>query len=453
MGDQPGWLTSFTSSLTGDRALFRAVVLTATAHFYHLWERKLIPDDARSVLGWLVEALDHEDEILSGNYEDVHEALEAWLLKRAGKHAGWLAYGKSRNDQVATALRLTMRWKIIRLMWEIIRLRSALLESAGRNLEVQIPTFTHLQPAQPSTAAHYLLYVEDEAFHHWRALWHILREVVDLCPLGSGPSAGSSVPLDRGRLAELLGFAGVESNTLLATGSRSFATLSLGPVASLMVTISRVAEDLVIWSTPQFGLVKLPREHISTSSIMPQKRNPVTLELVRAKASSVIGSFLSLLVVVKGLPSGYNLDLQEANEHIIRPLDEASDSLKVLSDLLRKIEFVERRFTSTLAQDIAERLVRERGVTYREAHSMLASALSESGWDLEKAVSTLGIEIPSFDEILQARGRGAPNPDGLAKEIDAKRRLLEGDIKRLTEYEGEKREAEERLLRLVSESA
>jgi len=446
LGDQPDWLAEFTSSLDSDKALFRAVVLTAYAHFFHLLEREIVPKNAYHVLTWLREALKREGEILSGEYEDVHEALEAWLLEKAGKNAGWLAYGKSRNDQVATALRLVLRWKLIGLLWELNRLRGSLLDSAERHLNVKIPLFTHLQPAQPSLASHYLLYVEGEVFHHYRTIWHVLREVVDLCPLGSGPVAGSSVPLNRGRLAELLGFSGVESNTLLATGSRTFASLSVGTVASLMVVLSRVAEDLVIWSTPQFSLVELPQEHISTSSIMPQKRNAVTLELIRAKAGTVIGSLISLLTVTKGIPSGYNLDLQEANLHMLIPVEEATSSARVLADLMKGIKFKEIVVPDTLAQDIAERLAREREITYREAHSLLASTLREVGWDLLKAADKLGVDVPDVEDVLRERGRGAPNPELLTKEIESRRRLLRDDIERLASYEEEKVEAERSLL-------
>ncbi len=451
LGDQPEWLTRFTSSLDKDRPLFRAVVLTALAHFYHLWEKGFIPKDSSSVIKWLLKALDEESEILSGNYEDVHEALEEWLLKNAGKNAGWLAYGKSRNDQVATALRLTLRWKLIRLLWEVNRLRSSLLNAAEENLDVDIPLFTHLRPAQPSTVAHYMLYVEGECFHHWRLIWYILREVVDLSPLGSGPIAGSSVPLDRGRLADLLGFAGVEVNTLLATGSRSFATLSLGAVASLMVSMSRVAEDLIVWSTPQFKLVEIPGDHVSTSSIMPQKRNPVTLEIVRAKSAKIVGYLMSLMAITKGLSSGYNLDLQEGNEFLLA-VDEASSSIRVLADLFSRVKFLELGIPSTLAQDLAEKLVKERNITYRKAHSLLASALKENGWNIEKAAKSLGLELPSFNKILKSRGRGGPNPDMLRREISSRKKLLQDDIERLTEYEREKKEAEENLLKLAEES-
>lgn len=436
----------FTSSLEEDRDLFRAVVLTALAHQIHLFELKLIPEEARITISLLLDALSREEEILSGDFEDVHEALESWLLERAGEMGGWMAYGKSRNDQVATALRYSAVRELIAILWEINRLRGALLDSALSNLELVIPAFTHLRPAQPSTASHYLLYVEQELFHHYRVIWHVLRQVVDLCPLGSGPAAGSSVPLDRGRLADLLGFSGVEGNTLLATGSRSFETLTLAVLSSLMVTLSRVCEDLIVWSTPGFALVELPEDHVSTSSIMPQKRNPVTLEVVRAKAGEVMGSFVTVLSIVKGLPSGYNLDLQEANRHFLEALRNVKESLRVLSDLVRRIRFREARVEETLAQLAAEEISRRRGISYRAAHSLLASALRESDWDLRRALSGLGLEIPSFEEAIATRVRGGPNPEELRIEIEARRKLLRDDISRLADYEAEKTESERRLL-------
>ncbi|MCS7103273.1 MAG: lyase family protein, partial [Candidatus Korarchaeum sp.] len=260
LGEQENWLLKFTSSIEEDRRIFRAVVITALAHQIHLFELKLVPEGVREVISLLLEALDREREILSEHFEDVHEAIESWVLRKAGDNGGWMAYGKSRNDQVATALRYKTIRELILILWEINRLRGSLLDTASSNLNVMMPAFTHLRPAQPSTASHYLLYVEQELFHHYRVLWHVLRHVVDLCPLGSGPAAGSSVTLDRGRLAELLGFAGVESNTLLATGSRSFETLTLSVLSSLMVTLSRVCEDLITWSTTDFSIVELPND-------------------------------------------------------------------------------------------------------------------------------------------------------------------------------------------------
>ncbi len=448
-GDQPNWIREYTSSLEFDRKIYNAVVLTALAHLFHLWEKGLIPEEAGSALKYLVDALDREDDVLSGKFEDVHEALEAWLLNKAGKHAGWLAYGKSRNDQVSTALRLTLRREIIRLLWEINRLRGTLLGKAEKNLSVLIPAFTHLRPAQPSTAAHYLLYVEREASVHWSTLWYLLREVIDLSPLGSGPVAGSSVPLDRGRLAELLGFSGVEENTIFATGSRTFASLVLESIASLAVALSRVAEDLIVWSTPQFSIVRLPDRHVSTSSIMPQKRNPVTLEVIRAIAGDILGSLTSFLTITKGTPSGYNLDLQEANKHIFEPLEKIINAIRVLSDLIDDLEFREMRDVELLAQDIAEKLVKERGVTYREAHFLLAKALRESGWDLKKAARSLDIGLPDFEEVIISRSRGGPNPDRIKKEISSRRKLLRDDIGRLTEFESLKLSAERELVERV----
>jgi len=450
LGDQSDWLTKFISSIDSDKRIFRATVLTALAHQIHLFESGLIPREAILTISLLLDALNKEEEILSGGFEDVHEALESWIIERAGSLGGWFAYGKSRNDQVATALRYVTIRELISLLWEINRMRDSLIDAAFMNLEKRIPAFTHLQPAQPSTVSHYLLSIEYELFHHYRTIWHVVREVVDLCPLGSGPAAGSSVPIDRGRLADLLGFSGVESNTLLATGSRSFETILLGIISSLMVVLSRICEDLIIWSNPNFGLVELPDEHVSTSSIMPQKRNPVTLEVIRAKAGEVMGCHFAVLSVMKGLPSGYNLDIQETNEPFLRAIDTARESLKVLSDLIKRARFKESEVEITLAQFVAEELVRRRGISYREAHSILASALRESGWDLRKATLSLGLELPSHYEV---KVRGGPDPESLRMELEARKRLLRDDISRLVEYEAEKMESEKRLIDLARKLA
>ncbi|MDW8035873.1 MAG: lyase family protein, partial [Candidatus Korarchaeum sp.] len=198
-------------------------------------------------------------------------------------------------------------------------------------------------------------------------------------------------------------------------------------------------------------------DHTSTSSIMPQKRNPVTLEVVRAKAGEVVGYLAALLSIIKGLPSGYNLDLQETNKHFLEALKNVKDSLKVLSDLMRRIRFREVKVEETLAQFAAEEISRRKGISYRSAHSLLASALRESNWDIRRALSSLGFETPEFEEAIATAVRGGPNPKEIRAEIEARKRLLRDDINKLVEYEAEKVESERRLLdlarRIASESS
>ena len=182
---------------------------------------------------------------------------------------------------------------------------------------------------------------------------------------------------------------------------------------------------------------------------MPQKRNPVTLEIIRAVAGDILGSLTSFLTITKGIPSGYNLDLQEANNHIFGPLEKIINAIKVMADLIDDLEFREVRDIQLLAQDVAERLVKERGIAYREAHSLLAKALRENGWDLKKAVESLDMELPSFEEAINSRGRGGPNPERMSKEISSRRKLLRDDIGRLTEFESLKLSAERELVERV----
>ncbi len=425
-------------------------MLTSLAYLYHLFESGIVGDEVKDALKALLSAL--EDKIPLKGFEDVHEALEHWLLEKVGRAGGWLAYGKSRNDQVATALKLKTKRELIGVLWDLLKLRVILLDKAKGFEDKPMLLFTHLRPAQPSTLAHYLLYIEREASAHWDLIWEVLTREVDMCPLGSGPIAGSSVKLDRGRLAQLLGFSGVEENTLYATGSRTFINLALGALTSLMVFLSRVAEDLIVWSSPQFDYVSLPPEHVSTSSIMPQKRNPVTLEIVRAKASSMIGRLMATLSIQKGVGSGYSLDLQEVNPQLLNGLRDARSTVKVMSDLISKLEFNEERLREeatsygTLAQDVAEKLT-EKGMTYREAYSALASTLKLTAWDLEETSRRLDVKIPEINEVLMSRGRGGPNPILLKETINARRKKTLDDIGKLGSYEKRFRDALSSLIK------
>ncbi|MEM4001808.1 MAG: argininosuccinate lyase, partial [Saccharolobus sp.] len=307
-GSEKDEVVNYTSSIDSDKEIIEEVKLTMKAHVISLYLSGYIKKEAAKKM---LAALNEFKEISQG-YEDVHEALEDFLLKNVGEEAGWIGLGRSRNDHVATALRLKLRNKLIELLTEINSLRKTLLDKAREHITTIFPSYTHLQLAQPTTFAHYLTYIEEELASRWEIIFSTLK-LVNKSPLGSGAIVGTNVKIDREKEAELLGFDDIVYNTLSATSSRADIITTISELTVLMVVLSRIAEDLIFFSSNK--LVKLPDSHVSTSSLMPQKRNPVTMEILRAKAAESIGILTSLLSIYKGLPTGYNLDLQEMNKY------------------------------------------------------------------------------------------------------------------------------------------
>ncbi len=458
LGERPGWIAEYTSSLrTVDPLIFEEVVLVASAHLIHLTELGLIPRSAASsCASALLKSLNAREEILSGEYDDVHESLEAWIVGEIGEEAaGWIGFGKSRNDQVAAAIRLAVRSRVLRALRQAARLREVLSSMGERFADWPMPAFTHLRHAQPTTLGHYALAVEESVSHHWRSMARALGEV-DASPMGACAASGPSLPVDRRRVADLLGFRGVVGNTLYASGSRDFLLTSASPAAWLLVSLSRVAEDLIVWSTPNFGYLRVPPEHSASSSVMPQKVNPVTLEVVRARAGEAIGRLLAMAAVMKGLPSGYNLDLQELTLHSLWIMDEAARASAVMADLLARAEWDREALRRDaagpggegLAQDLAEQAAL-RGVPFREAHRSVALGLS-AGRGVGEVAADLGLPPPDLEGALRARTvEGGPNPREVLRAARAAEERLKKDERWLRAEEERVRSARERVLSLL----
>jgi argininosuccinate lyase len=294
--------------------------------------------------------------------------------------AGRLHTGRSRNDQVATDLALYLREAARDARRGLLALRRVLLRRAGEHVDTVLPGYTHLQRAQPVRLA-----------HHWLAFFEMLgrdaarfadlRKRLALCPLGSGALAGSTLPLDRDETARALGFDGPTRNSMDAVGSRDAALEFLAAAAIAMVSLSRLAEELVLWSTAEFGFVELSDAYSTGSSLMPQKKNPDVPELVRGKAGRVIGDLVGLLTVVKGLPLTYNRDLQEDKEPLFDAAATLRDSLAVMTGAMATLSVRVDRMRAAaddpmlLATDLAEVLVRA-GVPFREAHEAVGKLVA-----------------------------------------------------------------------------
>src|SRR5947207_14580449 len=308
--------------------------------------------------------------------EDVHLNIERRLTALVGEAGKRLHTARSRNDQVATDLRLWLREEIDAIDAALAALLRALITQAERHAALVMPGFTHLQVAQPVTFGHHLLaYVA--MLERDRARLAECRARVNQLPLGAAALAGTSFPIDRARVARELGFQGVCENSLDAVSDRDFAIEFCGCASLAMVHLSRLAEELVLWSNPRFGFVRLPESYSTGSSIMPQKKNPDVPELVRGKSARVIGSLVAPLTLMKAQPLAYNKDNQEDKEPLFDAVDTLKDSLMVFSGLIAGLAPVPRAMRAALAEghatatDLADYLVRQ-GVPFRDAHETVA---------------------------------------------------------------------------------
>jgi argininosuccinate lyase len=336
-------------------------------------------------------------EIAAGRFafdpalEDIHLNLEARLTERIGEAGRRLHTARSRNDQVATDLRLWVKAAVDRVDGLLRDLQAVLLDKAEAHAADVMPGFTHLQAAQPVTLGHHLLaYVE--MFGRDRSRFADARARMDECPLGAAALAGTSFPIDREATARELGFARPAANSIDAVSDRDFALDHLAAAAICAVHLSRLAEELVLWSTPQFGFVRLPEAFTSGSSIMPQKRNPDAAELVRGKSGRVIGHLVGLLTVLKGLPLAYSKDMQEDKEGLFDAADTLELCLAATAAMLEGARFDSARLRAaaglghTTATDLADWLVRVAGLPFRTAHGVAAAAVrraEEKGCGLE----------------------------------------------------------------------
>ncbi len=330
-------------------------------------------------LRWIGEQAASAPAFLDGGWEDVHTFVEAKLTERAGPVARKLHAGRSRNDQVATDLRLWTREAAAALGTGLVGLRAALLDLARRDGDTPMPGYTHLQRAQPILFGHFLM-AHSERFARDASRLRDAAGRADACPLGSGALAGTSLPVDRRRLAERLGFARPTANSLDAVSDRDFVAEILSDLALLGVHLSQLGEDIVLFATEEFGFLLLSDAASTGSSLMPQKKNPDPAELLRARGAALIGAPVAMLAILKGLPSGYNRDLQEDKRLLFGAVDAALEALEIAALLMRhvsvRVEAMRRAASSPglYATEIADHLCRE-GMSFRDAHEAVGRAV------------------------------------------------------------------------------
>ena len=449
-GDGPAdALLAFTVSISYDRRLARYDLIGSRAHVRGLKRAGILTaEDVATILAALERV---EEELESGEFvfapgdEDIHTAIERRITEIAGDAGARLHTGRSRNDQIATDLRLWCKDAIVDLGRDICAVQQVLLDRAVEAGDTYLPGYTHLQRAQPVLLAHHLL------AHAWALSRDVDRLLttyrrLDVSPLGAGALAGSSLPLDPDGVAADLGFNERFENSLDVVSDRDFVAEILFDVALLGVHLSRIGEEVVLWSTEEFGFLKLHDAWATGSSMLPQKKNPDVAELARAKAGRLIGHLTGVLTTLKGLPLSYNRDLQEDKEPLFDAVDQVTLALRALGGLLSTAFFDGHRMQdaadtpSSAAVDLAEFLVAE-GMPFREAHALVGSLVRDSIErhvplaELVEAHPALGSAALSLLEpgvaVTHRTTPGGAGPKAVADQLGRFRHRLDVDRERL----------------------
>ncbi len=429
---------AFTESVSFDWRLYKHDIAGSIAHAKGLAKAGLLTKTEAAKIERGLRAI--ERQIESGKFwwdrdcEDVHMNIEAALVRKIGAAGKKLHTARSRNDQVATDLRLWVRDARIQSVRAMRDLMQSLLSLAEKNLDVIIPGYTHLQRAQPVLFAHHLLaYVEMLGRDCQRLILNTNLE----CPLGSGAVAGSTLKLDRAFVARELMFADVTQNSMDAVADRDFALGFLYGAAMTGMHLSRLAEDLILWSTAEFGFITIGDAYTTGSSLMPQKKNPDVAELVRGKTGRLYGNLVSVLTMMKGLPLTYNRDMQEDKQPLFDSADTLLASLRVMADMLRhsKVNRVRCEAAASdpmlLATDLVDFLVKQ-GLPFREAHHAVGALVAESEktrTSLPKlAMKKYGAAAGKVFDVRRAMAArtaiGAPSPQNVRAQIERWKKIL-----------------------------
>ena len=437
----------YSESVSFERRLYRHDIAGSIAHVTALVKAGIVSAaEQKQIEAGLREI---EKELDSGKFqwdaslEDVHMNIESALTKKIGETGAKLHTARSRNDQIALDLRLYVKDQINRTSSQIKKLQTSLLDLAGKNVDVVMPGYTHLQRAQPILFAHYLL-GQVEAFARDVERLNNGLERTDVLPLGSGALAGSTIVLDRELIARELGFARVSQNSLDAVSDRDFVCEFLFCLAMIGMHLSRVSEDLIIWSTIEFDFVEFSEGFSTGSSLMPQKKNPDMAELTRGKIGRLYGNLISILTTLKALPSSYNRDLQEDKEALFDSVDTISAALELCTAMLPELKINRERMEEAasdpnlFATDLAEYLV-GKGMAFREAHEivgkLVANAIDKGAKlnaiapaDLKKLSPLFGVDIADVFDVRRSlaarRAIGAPSPENVKAQIKSWRNQL-----------------------------
>ena len=391
----------YTTSLDYDKEIFESDILCSIAHTKMLIERGIIPEEEgkkiieelKKILEEGIEALD-----LDPSLEDIHMVIERELIGRLGEDvAGKMHTGRSRNDQVATDIRIALREKVLLILKKLIDLEKTLLSLAEDHRETLFVGYTHLQHAQPTTYGHHLLsYVSMLERDIQRLLEGYKR--INISPLGCGAMATTGFNIDRERTMELLGFEGLIENSMDGVSTRDFILETMAALSILGTNLSKICEELILFSTYEFRVVELSDVYTSTSSIMPQKKNPDVAEIARAKLSTLNGNLITVLTILKALPNTYNRDLQEVTPYLWQSVYTVLDTLDMIEGMIKTLKINMERMRELVgsnystATELADTLVRECNISFRSAHGIVGEAVRraiEEGKDLADVIEEI----------------------------------------------------------------
>jgi argininosuccinate lyase len=447
---------NFLSSIDTDDKILYYDILCTKVHVIMLYKIHILDrDEVAQLIRELDNVLRYPQRVARKGFEDIHEALETHLIKKIGIGIGGkVQTGRSRNDQIVTDIRIKARDDVINILVHLIDLVKALTAKSEANLDSIMPLYTHLQQAQIGNFAHYLLAYSDALLREIDRLLS-LYDRLNQSPLGAGPVGGSLLAIDRNMTAKLLGFENIISNSIDATSSRDFMIEFASNMASIMITLSRISEDFIIWSSQEFGFIEISDRHASTSSAMPQKRNPDPLELTRSKTAIVIGNLTTIMTILKSLPSGYSRDLQDTKIPLWSSVDLVLSSLAVMTDVIDHLSVKKDVMSKAsnksyaISLDIAEVLVTRYKVPFRAAHKLVGALVNlsvkkkeeipfksltssdikdilskETVITADKVIKTIR-DIDSKRSINARHSKGAPNPTEQRRIIKQRKLLVQ----------------------------
>jgi len=453
----------FHTSVVEDLRMFEYDIEGTEAHDIMLHEQGVIPAEALSEILNALEEIKQEWKDgkleIGAEYEDIHEYIEGRVIEKIGVEVGGMVHtGRSRNDQVMVDMKMVTRAELLEIAEALSKLIETILKVADDHMESHMILYTHGQQAQIGTFAHYLVNYADALLRDYERL-RACYDRVNMNPLGAGPIGGTNIRLNRLRTSELLGFDRIQENSIDATSGRDWAVETAFVCACLMGNISRAAADIVLWHTKEFGYVELSDEYSSSSSIMPQKKNPSTIELIRGKTGEVYGALIELMTMVKGVPTGYYQDLQQTKVALWRALDTTRTSVEVFTGAVATMTvntdamYAAAENSSIGALEIAERLI-ESGLSFREAYKVTAEVVKvavDGGKTLKeltrddvvakvKEVTGRDVDVSSSiiekatdpKEALDAkRSPGSAHPGEMGRMVEERKEVLGRHVKDL----------------------
>ncbi len=394
----------FSSSIEFDKRIFKADIKCNKAHTTMLMEEGIIPEDAGKKIIEALDKLDSEglDALnLDPSFEDIHMAIEDYVTKQIGPDAGFMHTAKSRNDQVCTDIRIRLKEEIDDTIVAIKSFIRTITDMAKENTHTLFIAFTHLQHAQPNTFAHHLMAYANELRRDCERLMDTYKRV-DSCPLGSAALTTTGFPINRETTADLLGFSSVMDNSLDGVSSRDFIAEAIFDYAMLSTTLGKISEEVVIWSSYEFRMIECSNEYSSTSSIMPQKKNPDIAELARGKSTIAYGELMTVLTMIKAIPHSYNRDLQEATPHLWNAIDNTNDILGIVHGMISTITINKERCeylsgtNFSTATELADVMVRDAGIPFRTAHRIVGRVVSDA---VDEGITSSDIDSAYIDKI------------------------------------------------------